>query len=338
MRPRPPSNALGAAVRSVPLHSSSGGVLFHRLPRGPTRVSLGEQSAFCRAGTDGSPLGFNLMDVEATSNALIRKLSVATNLQHADVERLRLLCAETIDVGPGRDLIVEGDPVGSVHLILDRMAFRIATLDRSVNVRVPNETIDPRVEEYPRLTPALWWCSLVNEATSREWLVNVGRRPVAKRMAHFFCEKHIRRSEVGLAKTGSFRLPLPQAHLSDILGTSSVHTHRTLQQLRRRRLIAFERSVMTISDPEILEAFVDYDPNYLHLQTLSSAILRRNTRICAQLLDEEFRRLPSIRLLGKSRPAVPPGAGGTQIAIEIETEPMAALIFHSRVFQKEVQS
>jgi CRP-like cAMP-binding protein len=269
------------------------------LERGVPWGQLDEQADFSRTGTDSSPRGLIFMYVAATRNALVRKLSAATNLKHADVERLSVLCAETIDVGPGRDLILEGDPVGSVHLILEGMAFRykllpdgtrsivalmvpgdfcdldgailgrmdhsIATADRSVIVRVSGDMIDSLIDNYPRLTRALWWCSLVDEATLREWLVNVGRRSVAKRMAHLFCELHRRLSAVGLVEAGSFRLPLTQSHLSDILGASNVHTNRTLQGLRRRRLIAFERSVMTIPDPKMLEAFVEFDANYLHL-------------------------------------------------------------------------
>jgi hypothetical protein len=43
------------------------------------------------------------------------------------------------------------------------------------------------MHNYPTLTRALWWSTLVEEAIAREWIVNVGQRNARERLAHLFC-------------------------------------------------------------------------------------------------------------------------------------------------------
>jgi CRP-like cAMP-binding protein len=239
------------------------------------------------------------MDVKQQGNALIRKLQSAMRLADEDVARLTELCREAAFVEGGRDLIGEGDATGNVHLVLEGLACRykilpdgkrsivallvpgdfcdlniailgrmdhsIATMERSLIVRIPRHVIDNLIEEHPRLTRALWWCSLVDEATLREWLVNLGRRPAARRMAHFFCELYKRLEAVGRLEGDTYHLPLSQGQLADVVGMSGVHTNRTLQELRRKGLVSFERNTVSIPGFVRLARFAEFDPGYLHL-------------------------------------------------------------------------
>ena len=58
----------------------------------------------------------------------------------------------------------------------------------------------------PEIARAVWWATLVDEATLREWLVNLGRRDAERRVAHLFCELHLRPQSVGVASDGAFEL------------------------------------------------------------------------------------------------------------------------------------
>jgi CRP-like cAMP-binding protein len=130
---------------------------------------------------------------------------------------------------------------------------------------IPRRTIEEITKGHPRINRALWWATLVDESTLREWLVNMGRREAAAQMAHLFCELLLRLQTVGLATENDFDLPVTQDELADTLGLSAVHVNRVLQQLRQDGLISLEGKRLTIHDVERLKAFAGFDPSYLHL-------------------------------------------------------------------------
>jgi CRP-like cAMP-binding protein len=118
--------------------------------------------------------------------------------------------------------------------------------------------------ERPKLSLALWCAALVDAAVLREWLLNVGQRHAAQRLAHVLCELLVRLRIVGLADK-SFELPLSQADLADTIGTSNVHLNRVLQELRRANLITWKRDTLVILDIDQLMKFSGFNPNYLHV-------------------------------------------------------------------------
>ena len=69
------------------------------------------------------------------------------------------------------------------------------------------------------------------------------------------------RSNQGLSCT----LPLTQVELAETLGLSSVHVNRTLQELRRQKLIALDDGKLTIQNLQALEELAFFNPDYLHL-------------------------------------------------------------------------
>lgn len=91
-------------------------------------------------------------------------------------------------------------------------------------------------------------------------VVRLGRQSAYERVVHLLLELHERLEIVGLAKGGSFRVPLTQEHLADALGLSLVHVNRTIQQLRSDGLIELRSGAVTLTKPAKLMALVDYDP------------------------------------------------------------------------------
>ena len=196
-------------------------------------------------------------------------------------------------------MISQGDRTGGVKLLLEGFACRYKTLEdgrrQIVAYFVPGDLCDLRVfilkrmdhsigaiapsrvatlspdnvmklmHNYPTLTRALWWSTLVEEAIAREWIVNVGQRNARERMAHLFCELLYRFRAVGLNQGLSCTLPLTQVELAETLGLSSVHVNRTLQELRRRKLITLNGGTLTIQNLKALEKLSFFNPDYLHL-------------------------------------------------------------------------
>ena len=233
------------------------------------------------------------------NNPLLRKLSNFAALSEEESTAVVDSCRDVREFGAREDVISQGDRTGGVKLLLDGFACRYKTLEdgrrQIVAYFVPGDLCDLRVfilkrmdhsigaiapsqvatiapdnvlklmHTYPALTRALWWSTLVEEAIAREWIVNVGQRNALERTAHLFCELLYRFRAVGLNEGLSCTLPLTQVELAETLGLSSVHVNRTLQELRRQKLIALDDGRLTIQNLQALEELAFFNPDYLHL-------------------------------------------------------------------------
>ena len=59
----------------------------------------------------------------------------------------------------------------------------IASLSACEVAYLSRRTVQDLTTKHPAITRALWWATLVDEGTLREWLVNMGRRPADQQMA-----------------------------------------------------------------------------------------------------------------------------------------------------------
>jgi CRP-like cAMP-binding protein len=156
--------------------------------------------------------------------------------------------------------------------IPDLQSLYLGTMDHSLSTLTPctlafitHQSLHALFQEQPRLTGVLWRETLIDAATFREWVVNVGRRQAPARMAHLICELFVRHQAVGLVTDDSFEFPITQGELADAMGLSPVHVNRTLQELRGRGLIRGGRH-LTILDWEGLKQVGEFDPTYPHQQ------------------------------------------------------------------------
>lgn len=243
------------------------------------------------------------------TNPLIAKLEYGADLTDADRATLANLTRQTRYVGARQDLIQHGERPEVVYLILEGFACRykilhsgsrqnmaylvpgdfcdlhiaildqmdhgIATLSSCTVVEIPRATILDLTDNHPRITRALWWCTLVDEGTLREWLVNLGQRQADQRMAHLFCELRLRLRAVGLADADSFEMPITQVEIGETLGLSVVHVNRTLQALREANLVVFRGRRVTIPNAGRLEAYCEFEPSYLHLEPRSRSAVKK---------------------------------------------------------------
>jgi CRP-like cAMP-binding protein len=238
-------------------------------------------------------------------NPLIRKLEGFATLSDVDRAVLARISTETRRVAPGTDLVREGDAPAGVFLVMAGIAYRhklrangtrqimayltpgdvcdldvalLSAMDHTITtfstcevVRLAPEMVAELLAHHPHIAQALRKSQLVDEATLREWLVNVGRRSAPERIAHLFCELFIRLQVVGLVEDDGYALPITQVDLADTTGLTPVHVNRTLQMLRREGLIAFKRGRVTILNLPRLRAMAEFRANYLHLGDRAAA-------------------------------------------------------------------
>ncbi len=161
---------------------------------------------------------------------------------------------------------IAGDFVDLHSFLLDRMEHGVVALTDCVIALTPHEFLREVSISQPHFTRMLWMLTIIDAATYRQWLVASGRLSSAGQIAHFLCEMHTRLSIVGLVEGDSFHLPMSQTDLSDAMGLSVVHVNRTLQQLRKKRLIVWQSEQIRILDFEALKRLSEFDPTYLNLR------------------------------------------------------------------------
>lgn len=233
-----------------------------------------------------------------TGSPLVTKLETVARLTEDDRIALAALCEAPRHMDARRNVIREGERPDHVHLMVEGWAARykllpdgtrqitaflipgdfcdlhvtilgemdhsITTLTRARIAYIPRSKMD-ELTERPRITRALWWATLVDEAVLRAWIVNVGRRDAFEAIGHLMCELYVRMRIIGLTFENSFELPLTQEELGDALGLTPVHVNRVLQRMRADGLISFKSGLLTIHDYRRLQAASGFNPNYLHI-------------------------------------------------------------------------
>ena len=244
----------------------------------------------------------------AESSPLARKLSNFVPLSASDRELLNRVTRGEEHFAADVDLVSEGMKPRSVFLLLEGMAVRyrtlpdggrqimtfliagdlcdshvflLKTMDHSIGTITPvsvaplsrNDIIDIFAKR-PRISAALWWSSLQEEAMLRERIVSLGRRDARGRIAYLLCELVWRHAAVDLIDGDTIQLPLTQNELGDTLGLTAVHVNRILKEFRGMNLIAVEQRKLSLLDTARLQELAGFNQDYLHLGKASSELTR----------------------------------------------------------------
>jgi CRP-like cAMP-binding protein len=159
-----------------------------------------------------------------------------------------------------------GDLPDLQGLHLGVMDHSMAALTPARLAFVPHEPLLAATQLSPSIAGAITRSLTIDGAIFREWITCIGRRTAIERIAHLLCECASRTEALGLTTIAKFILALTQAEIGDATGLSNVHVNRTLQDLRRRKLISNNNKALAILDWEGLQEVAEFDPTYLHLK------------------------------------------------------------------------
>ena len=249
-----------------------------------------------------------LTAVSGNNNPLFRKLSHFAPLSEVDRQVLDGLAAQDEHFAPDVDIVREGSVPRSVFLLKEGMAIRyrdlpdggraimtfvipgdlcdmhvflLKAMDHSISTttpvriaRISRENMMDLFAHHPRISAALWWSSLQEEAMLRERIVSLGRRDARGRVAYLLCELLWRYAAVGLTNGDTFRLALTQIELADTLGLTPVHVNRVLKEFRGRGLLSMEHRVLNLLDVASLQDIAGFNRDYLNLGGASSEVAR----------------------------------------------------------------
>lgn len=248
---------------------------------------------------------------------VVRRLRLLGAMSDSELELLRSLGERRERYVAGEELVSEGDLVSRPRFIVSGWACRQRVLpdgrrqifsflvpgdgiglDRRMSPELSTvtaltalETADaePALEaaeagRAPGLARALAAIAPLEQKQLLDHLVRLGRQTAYERVAHFLLELQRRLEITGLGDNQRFPLPLTQEIMADALGLSIVHVNRTLQQLRRERLIELRSGVTILLQREQLADIADYRaPQPRHLARSLSTAPRPDLKDSAQL-------------------------------------------------------
>jgi CRP-like cAMP-binding protein len=145
------------------------------------------------------------------------------------------------------------------------MDHSIGAITPITYLAIPPQQLDALISDHPRVGQALLWHELVNSSIMREWLLNLGQRSAFERIAHLFIEMYMRMRAIKQTQGHSCPFPLTQSDLAEATGLTPVHINRTLQEMRREKLIELAGKQLQILEWERLKEIAMFDPDYLHL-------------------------------------------------------------------------
>jgi CRP-like cAMP-binding protein len=161
------------------------------------------------------------------------------------------------------NLGLPGDLIGFPSCLFEVAVNSVSSLTDIEVSPVSFTTLFKLFTDFPRIGAALFWSSACDVAVQSEHLVDLGRRSAYERLAHLLLELLVRLRAVGLAGDVSFRLPLTQELMADVLGLSGPHLNRMIRCLREEGLATIEKQQVVIQDLASLSSLAGFEESYL---------------------------------------------------------------------------
>ena len=234
------------------------------------------------------------------NHPLVAKLRRFADLSDREIQAVEALSSDVKTIEMGADILCQGDRPTTVTLLLDGLACRYKLSEEGdrqiVGVMVPGDLCDLHAfilnqmdhsvgaltkvsvtqvsreklihvfDSEARITRALWWSTLVDEGTLREWVVNIATRPAYERLAHLLSEVCMRLQTVGLANEMECVISIRQQDLADAVGIGRTHASLSMMQLAKEGIVELTRGNVKVLDVQRLREAGNFNQHYLHLQ------------------------------------------------------------------------
>ncbi len=145
------------------------------------------------------------------------------------------------------------------------MDHDLVTLTECTLGFIPQVALKNMVRQRPNVAEVFWRDTLIDAARFREWIVNVGQRPAASRLAHIVVELRERLRVIGRGEGAQVEMPLTQEQIGEAMGITPIHANRIIRQLREDGVLEFNRGYVTVLNERNLEELAHFDGRYLHL-------------------------------------------------------------------------
>ena len=157
------------------------------------------------------------------------------------------------------NFVFPGDLVGLQGAMDDPLLHGCEALTDATLCVFSRDRIIELFAQQPRLGYDLIWLAAKEESALEEHLVSVGRRTAQERLVYLAVFLIERGMATGLVKKNALEISITQGQISDTLGLSLVHTNRTLQALRKKGLVNWSLTAISIPDMDLACSFAQYE-------------------------------------------------------------------------------
>ena len=262
----------------------------------PTRAP--NRSASGRSPTAGAkPRVPDVREREARAMSLVRSLSAFGPMSEQDRHAVLSLGHLAREHEAGDELCKSGE-LPAPRALIDGWACREAVLSdgrrqiisfllpgdligvfpgprqasyASIVALTPGTTVDAKLlrqaalcgvgqprDDHTGLTSALHAHRAMEEILLHTQVVRLGRQTAYERLAHLLLEIHHRLSMVHMTNANQFNMPLTQEIVAAALGLSSVHMNRTLQRMRREKMLVWRHGHVALLRRDELVELADW--------------------------------------------------------------------------------
>ena len=235
---------------------------------------------------------------ESVLSTLLRRLNAVTGLEDKDIAAIRALPVVVRLWEAGRAIVSDGDRPTECCLVIEGFCVRSKTIPdgrrQILSIHIPGDipdlqslhlhrmdhdliTLVPSTlglishtalralnRANPNIAEMLWRDTLIDAAMFREWIVNIGQRPAASRLAHIVVELRRRFAITGYSESGELEMPLTQEQIGEALGITPVHVNRIIKQLRDEKILDINRGRVRVLNETRLAELAQFDDRYLH--------------------------------------------------------------------------
>lgn len=196
-------------------------------------------------------------DFAVNRGAVIVEQGVVIRHLHTVLEGV-LIRYRTLEDGRRQivNFMFPGDLIGLQGAFEEPSAHSVEALLEVRLCRFNRDDFISLVKNHPQLAYDLTWLAAKEETALEEHIVALGQRSAKERVAYLAVWLIDRALDTCMAGKGnSFRLPITQAQIADMLGLSLVHTNRTLRTLENEGLVVWKPGELSVPD---LDAACDY--------------------------------------------------------------------------------
>ena len=158
---------------------------------------------------------------------------------------------------------LHGDIIGVSELSFDKYLYDFVALTDVTVCPFPKNHLHEMFSKSERINRAFYTILSREQAMLYERIVSLGRRTALEKVAHLIIEISVRLSFLCIDIDKSFKFPVRQEHIADVLGLSSIHVNRSMNELKRHGYIDYNRSTLTIIDKEKLLNLANFNEMFI---------------------------------------------------------------------------
>jgi len=157
------------------------------------------------------------------------------------------------------NFLFPGDMIGLQGAMEDPLHYGVEAITEARVCIFQRERFLELFSTHPRLGFDVAWLAAQEDSSLDDHLTSVGRRSARERIAYLALFLFLRGRATGMAGRTYLNISLTQAQIADTIGLSIVHTNKTLQSLRRSKVVEWTPDRIGIHDMDAAIACAKYD-------------------------------------------------------------------------------